>query len=286
MNANNALLIHLEAMAERGSDEVYTMLRKLSVDQVGRLLLDVPTDFPSLRQILPTMASEEIQRQWTGNAGLPLLQQSIAFVQSLEAGFLHYLNRSLEDAVILDYGCGWGRLIRLMYKFSPPDKIFGCDPWNVSVQICQENRLAGHLAICDYVPKEIPFPNVKFDLIYAFSVFTHLSEKTAHAVLRAIHSAVSDDGLLALTIRPADYWDHHLEVYPIGLSAQAMRDIHERHGFAFIPHNRAPIDGDITYGDTSISLDYIQANWLDWRLVGTQFNPADPYQIIIFLQPN
>jgi SAM-dependent methyltransferase len=59
------------------------------------------------------------------------------------------------------------------------------------------------------MPKDAPFPGVKFDLIYAFSVFTHLAEKTSKVVLSACRRSLKDDGLLALTIRPAAYWDVH-----------------------------------------------------------------------------
>ena len=43
-----------------------------------------------------------------------------------------------------------------------------------------------------------------FDLIYAFSVFTHLSEKTAHIVLSTLRDHIADTGVLVLTIRPKE----------------------------------------------------------------------------------
>jgi len=77
----------------------------------------------------------------------------------------------------------------------------------------------------------------------------------------------------------------HGEGFPAGLNAQTMKSRHVEGGFAFIPHHREPIDGDITYGDTSISFDYIRRNWTDWRLVGYDFNNSDPNQLIAFLLP-
>jgi hypothetical protein len=56
-------------------------------------------------------------------------------------------------------------------------------------------------------------------------------------------------------------------------------------GFAFTPHDREKIDGEVTYGDTSISDEYIQRNWKNWRTVGTDNFLQDPFQKMIFLKP-
>lgn len=64
--------------------------------------------------------------------------------------------------------------------------------------------------------------------------------------------------------------------------------MHTRHlesGFAFIPYHREPIDGDVTFGDTSISLDYVRRNWTEWHLAGHETYRADPYQLVLFLRP-
>jgi hypothetical protein len=39
------------------------------------------------------------------------------------------------------------------------------------------------------------------------------------------------------------------------------------------PHNRAQIDGDITYGDASIALEFIER---EWRIADRQANSIDP----------
>jgi SAM-dependent methyltransferase len=287
------MMTHSASILERANEEIGASvdravgtLSELAVDELGLLLLDVPTTYPELRRVLPRMPADDVQRAWTGHAGVDLLRQSCAYVKSVELAFCKYVNRPLKGAAILDYGCGWGRLIRLMYHYSPPGKLYGVDPWDQSIELCRTHGLMGNLAICDYVPDSLPFGgDVKFDLIHAFSVFTHLSERTAMRVLRVMRSSIKDSGLLALTIRPMEYWDVHGEGFPAGLNAEAMKSRHMESGYAFIPHGREPVDGDITYGDTSISFDYIRRNWSDWRLVGYDFNSCDSHQLIVFLQP-
>jgi hypothetical protein len=65
----------------------------------------------------------------------------------------------------------------------------------------------------------------------------------------------------------------------------AMQRDHDEQGFAYTPHQRAPIDGDITYGDTSMTLDYIKRNWSGWDVAGVEVNLQDPFQTIVFLRP-
>jgi SAM-dependent methyltransferase len=201
----------------------------------------------------------------------------------MENGFLRHARRPLEGATILDYGCGWGRILRLMYRFSPPEKIYGVDPWEPSLDICRATRVLGNLGRCDDVPRELPFPGVTFDLAYAFSVFTHLSERTATAALGAIRRRIRDDGLLVLTVRPAAYWSPRS--CPSGTTASDLRRRHEEHGFAFVPHLREPIDGEVTFGDASVSIDYVRRHWTEWDLVGEETNRVDRYQLILFLRP-
>jgi SAM-dependent methyltransferase len=264
--------------------EAFAALRRLSVKELGRVLLDGAPGFPALQAALPVMPPEQVQRDWTGSSGRALLAQTSTFVMSLERAYRGTCGRPLEDAVILDYGCGWGRILRLMLRFADPSRLYGVDPWPASLEASRASRVRGHLAPCDEVPGALPFPGVTFDLVYAFSVFTHLSEKTATAVLAALRPRLAPQGLLVLTVRPPEYWRAHAG-FPAGTDAETMIRRHREQGFAFIPHVRAPLDGDVTFGDTSIALDYVRRSWTDWHLAGTETNRADPYQLLLFLRP-
>ena len=278
-------LARANALAEEGRvDDALRQLRGLSIRDFGEVFLDLPDRYAALRRSLPEMPADQIQRDWTGSAGPDLLRQTVAFVRSVETAFAELCGRPLTDATILDYGCGWGRILRLMYRYSDPSKIYGLDPWESSLGICRKTGVLGNLALCDDVPRALPFPGVAFDLVYAFSVFTHLSEKTATAVLGAIRRRIRDDGLLALTIRPDTYWTVHTG-FPAGTNARALQAAHAEKGFAFVPHQRVPIEGDITFGDTSISLDYVRRHWTEWDLSGQKVNDLDPYQLVLFLRP-
>lgn len=277
------LILQANTAAQAGDHgRAWSLLRTLPLQAFGELLLDVPEFHRALRAWLPSMVGEDVQRDWTGSAGLPLLLQSTDFVASIEKACQQYLGHGLQGRV-LDYGCGWGRLLRLMLRYVDPEQLHGTDPWGVSLALCRQHRCMGQVAACDYVPRTLPFEG-EFDLVYAFSVFTHLSENTANAVLQVLHRHLRKDGMLVLTIRPPGYWDVHQGWYK-GFSREFLLEQHHKRGYAFMPHHRAPVDGEITYGDASIALDYIAERWTDWRVLGTDHNASDPWQIIVFLQP-
>lgn len=129
-----------EAVASVGSvEEVLGMLRRLSAMDFGRMLLEMPNPgFPALSKVLPRMAKTEVQTAWTGNSGYEMFRQIKDFVLRLELYFEAICRRTMRDATILDFGCGWGRLARMMAYYTNPDSIWCLDPLRESVNICKE----------------------------------------------------------------------------------------------------------------------------------------------------
>ena len=265
-----------KAIATARSAEVPTLLEKISLEDWGQLLLDIPAECPNLSARFPSMPPAHVQVSWTGSHGSTLLAESVRFTRWLVTEYEEVTRELIRDATILDFGCGWGRLMRLLYKYADAEYLYGLDPWDESIRICREHGVLGHLAISDYVPKTLPFAQ-PFDLIYAFSVFTHLSERTTRVVLETLRKYIADGGALAITIRPAAYWQYS--------GNEEMIVEHDRRGFAFVPHQRAPIDGDITYGDTSMTVDYLAREFPFWRIVRTRTSAEDPFQTFLLLLP-
>lgn len=260
------------------------LLSGVPVEVLGEVYLGLRPEYPALMQALPSMPPAQVQRDWTGTDGKPLMAQSCAFIRDVAEAFQEQVGGSLSDATVLDYGCGWGRLLRLLLLYSRPERIWGLDPWDRSIELCREHRIPVNLAVSDYLPKSLPVGGTRFDLVFAFSVFTHLSPTCARQVMTTLRTYMNDKGLLAITVRPPDYWRIHSYLAP-ELTAEAMIALHRNAGFAFIPHNRAPIDGDITYGDASYSLDYIQNSWSGWVIAETTPSALDPMQTIVLLRP-
>lgn len=287
---SNALLAAAEEIAKDGDvDAVLEKLRQLCLDDFAELLLELPNPrFPHLSSVLPRMASEEVQKNWTGDSGLALLGYTTSFVRLAAHNCQELLGRGLNDRTILDFGCGYGRILRLMYYYSSPARIWGLDPWEKSIELCRADAVLGQLAVSDYLPTAIPVGDVIFDFIYSFSVFTHLSERAATLALATLRRYAARDALFVITIRPKEYWDRLDPAAAAGtlIDRDELVAQHERSGFAFVPHAREAIDGDVTYGDTSLSFEWLEQHAQGWNMIGYDRSLFDPLQIHAYLIPN
>jgi SAM-dependent methyltransferase len=260
-------------------------LRKLGLSDFGYVLWSMPdVRFPKLSRLLPAMASQDVQRAWTGKSGIPLLKQSVSFVQSVACNFVSIAGQPLRDASVLDFGCGYGRIARLMYYFTDEERFFGVDPWPASLSVCAQAGLTCNFLRSEYLPQELPVGDRRFDLIYAFSVFTHLSERATLSSLSTLRKYIHDEGILVITVRPIEYWEFASHV-PASESSDLWRE-HQQRGFAFRPHPREAVDGDITYGDTSMSEQWLAARCPYWKLVSLDRSLDDRMQRYLYLIPN
>jgi SAM-dependent methyltransferase len=75
-------------------------------------------------------------------------------------------------------------------------------------------RVPAVLARCDFVPLRLPFAE-RYDLVFAFSVFTHISEAAHEASLRAIHTSLDPGGILIVTIRSPAYLSYSEAMHPL-----------------------------------------------------------------------
>jgi SAM-dependent methyltransferase len=227
------------------------------------------------------MASAEVQRSWTGSDGANLLAQTNTFVRMVSENFASISGRSLSGKRILDFGCGYGRILRSMLYFSDPADLYGCDPWDRSIDLCKQDGLTVNLALSEYLPTQLPFTG-RFDLIYPFSVFTHLSLRATRQCLDTLHGCIGEMGFWLLPSVRSNIGQR------TRMPSQAEREQlvleHNQDGFAFRPHERAAVDGEITYGDTSMTIPYLAENFDRLEIAKVEHFPADPYQIIIFLR--
>ena len=268
------------ASAAGSIDQVLAELRQLSLDEFGLFIISLPDDdYPAMSAILPPMASAEIQKMWTGDHGEDLLRVTAAFARQTENNFVRHTGRRLQGSQIMDFGCGYGRITRMMYYYSNPDLIWGADAWDKSLDLTRQYRLPGNFVKTDSAPDTIPVGENKFDLIFAFSVFTHLAPHVTDKCLSTIRNYVKDDGLFIATIRPVEYWPWHDISRETDVSDQMLKD-HNAKGIAYDPHTGP--EGD-TYGDTSISFDYMER--FGWEMVGHDWSPIDPMQLSVILRP-
>jgi SAM-dependent methyltransferase len=263
-------------------------LRRMGISRFSEFMFSLPQqDFPNLSRILPTMASSDVQMNWTGAHGSKLLQQSLDFTLLTAAYFTGCTGKSLKNASILDFGCGYGRLLRLFLFFTSETNLYGVDPLQVSLDECRHHGLSQNLYLSDYLPTTLPFPHRSFSLIYSFSVFTHLSEQAAFQCLTTLYYYLDANGLLIITIRPAEFWltPSHVSgcLKANKINPETLVDRHMQGEYVFFGSGGA---GHETYGDASFDISWLTSKLHQYRVAFVDQSLSDPMQLYVGLMKN
>lgn len=113
---------------------------------------------------------------------------------------LHRNGVRVEDMeAILDFGCGCGRIMRHWKSLKGP-RLYGTDYNPDLIAWCQ--RKLGDLAEfkTNNLRPPLDYADEKFDLIYAISVFTHLTEDLQHAWMNELARVLKPNGFLLITV--------------------------------------------------------------------------------------
>jgi SAM-dependent methyltransferase len=103
-----------------------------------------------------------------------------------------------EGKRVLDFGCGAGRTLRHFLQEAETAEFWGCDIDDRSIGWLREHLSPPLHAFKNPPSPPIPRPNGYFDLVYAISVFTHLTDSWAEW-LQELHRLLIDGGLLIAT---------------------------------------------------------------------------------------
>jgi SAM-dependent methyltransferase len=93
---------------------------------------------------------------------------------------------------VLDFGVGCGRIARHWAAVGGPEW-HGCDYNDLLVRWCQENLPFLRTARNDLEPP-LPYADDTFDLVYAYSVFTHLTEELHHRWMNELRRILAPGG--------------------------------------------------------------------------------------------
>jgi SAM-dependent methyltransferase len=283
-------LQRIDAACVGAGPEALALFRGLDADLWALLLTREYDLYPGIKALLPELPDVALQATWNGASGSALASQSLAFYEKLRHLYASHSALPLERSRVLDFGCGWGRLTRFLARDVTPGALFGCDPVQPILDLARTSRVPAQLARSAFVPDRLPFEQ-RFDLAYAFSVFTHLSETAHGASLRALHAAIAPDGLLMLTIRPPEYLRVCELLHPAlaSLGRQPETRLKESR-YLFAAHGGQPLgsqapDGQVTYGETVITPAYIRERWTDlFELLECDPLLGDPHQVVVVLR--
>lgn len=277
-------LRELDAACAGAGPEALARFADLDVDLWALLLTQEYDAFPNIRAVLPDVPDPALQRSWNGASGAALAAQGAAFYARVRERYARHGAAPLSGSRVLDFGCGWGRLTRFFARDVMPERLFGCDPSEAILDVCRATRVPATLARSEFLPERLPFEE-PFDLAFAFSVFTHLSEPAHERALAALHAGLRPGGILVVTVRPPAY----LDLCP-SLRAPLARDWPEQRQYLFAPHAADPSHpqyggGEMTYGETIVTLPYVRERWAPrFELLDVDLQLADMHQVVLTLR--
>jgi SAM-dependent methyltransferase len=103
---------------------------------------------------------------------------------------------------VLDFGCGCGRVTRWFESFD--GGVAGSDVSRPAIDWCRDNLPFARFEVNGLAPP-LAFDDGSFDLVYALSVFTHLTEELQLAWRDEVRRVLRPGGLFLLTTHGRSY---------------------------------------------------------------------------------
>ena len=97
----------------------------------------------------------------------------------------------------LDFGCGYGRVVRFLAERVPAERIHAADVVEEGVRFCaSEFGVHPVLSRVDLATLQLG----RFDFVYAISLLTHLDERNSVELLRLLGESLEPGGIVLFTI--------------------------------------------------------------------------------------
>lgn len=156
---------------------------------------------PGLRDYLPAVPDEEIR---TLSAQQGDLHHGFTLYTKFRELFLQNGGTFSDSTAVFDFGCGWGRVARFFLRDISGDRIVGVDVNEDAIKACRDTN-----PWCDFRVNEshppTDFDDNSFDLIYAFSVFSHLPEELHTLWLKELSRIMRPGGVFVSTTLRRDF---------------------------------------------------------------------------------
>jgi SAM-dependent methyltransferase len=135
---------------------------------------------PGSRTDLPPFPSAEVQQRVHGTTFARAMSGALA----LRHFTLAFVRRTLATPIvpemrILDFGCGWGRVLRTFLKDVRTENLVGTDVDPELVALARTLLPEVQFTVNDRLAP-LAFEDGSFDIVVANSVFSHLAERNFH----------------------------------------------------------------------------------------------------------
>jgi SAM-dependent methyltransferase len=225
---------------------------------------------PALRDLLPGLPEKRVQRHWTFRTGDDTLIEGFAVYLLIRELYQRHVGELRDAQAVLDFGCGYGRVIRFFLKDIDHRRLVGTDYTASLLDFCRaSNRW------CDFTRNDaeppLPFEDNQFQYVFAYSVFSHLSEEMHLLWLDELRRVVLPGGAVAISVRPRNFINHLQTLRDSQTADEEQRillemlvdterelELYDAGGFCYAPYSDV---FDPWFGEACIPRTYIEREW-------------------------
>lgn len=223
-----------------------------------------------VRGMLPGLPSEDVQRHWTNRAGDDALEDAFNIYRILRELFERNTGEGADAGDLLDFGCGFGRVIRFFLRDIEHERLVGTDHDVELVEFCRRSNRWTTFERNEAEPP-LAFATGQFSWVYAYSVFSHFSEAMHAKWLEELSRIIRPGGVLVLSVRPRAFIEYcgrlressPADVAPIlrDMFPDTERELERYDGgeYCFSPYDRS--NRDAWWGEACVSPAYIDRVW-------------------------
>jgi SAM-dependent methyltransferase len=156
---------------------------------------------------MPRYPSAELQAGFVGSSNSNAIEEGWNFYMLMaDQRTIHGVHLGTNSHV-LDFGCGWGRFARMFLRDVPESNIWCADSYDLALATCREIGVPGRMVKLSQMPPS-DLPSARYDLAFAYSVFSHLSPPTHVAWSEEFARVVKPGGLVFITTQARWFIDY------------------------------------------------------------------------------
>lgn len=245
----------------------------------------------------PRFPEEGIQQQFVGSSNENALREAFAFY-SFTKSYAAALGRPIgKETRALDFGCGWGRFLRFLWKDVDTANLFGVDVDPDILAKCREQGVPGNLERIQASGK-LPLPDDSVDLVLSYSVFTHLPEEQHLHWMKEIKRVSRGGCVFAFTIEPRRFLEFvgslgkkpaesewHAGLRKFAPKIPEMLADYDAGKFVFLPTGGGDYRDPTVYGDAIVPRSYLEKVAApEYKVWGHVDDPAQFWQAAVVMQ--
>jgi SAM-dependent methyltransferase len=242
--------------------------------------------------VFPGFPSAQLQAQFVGSSFEGALNEAGKFYSDAKRLYIEQAGEQLSSLTrILDFGVGWGRIIRFFWRDVGESNLFGVDVDPDILDVCKETKVPGNFSKIQPLGY-LPFPDGYFDFVFAYSVFTHLAENTHLHWMNEIKRVLRPNGIFVGTIEPRRFidfianipedtpsnWHKSLRNHAIDLAS--LYEIFDNGDLVYLPTGGGKFRDASFYGDAIVPIKYIQRKWIDFDVCKYIDDPKEYWQAL------